>query len=249
MSTVETLTRVTEFRRSWGAFAAAALLGVVAPAGQAAAADWQSVESIESTAADFAAAQLDADGEEIRAEAGELDGRLRMTRCEKPLSAFLPNGTGNGSRLIVGVRCEGDKPWKVYVPVRIARFGDVLVVTRALPRGHLLSEADLRTERRDLAARLQSYITEFSQLPGRRLKRSVVAGTMLTHAMVDAEKIIRRGQKVTLVVEDGGMQIRMAGTALSDGAMDQRIRVENASSRRVVEGIVRSTEIVEIMLN
>jgi flagella basal body P-ring formation protein FlgA len=54
---------------------------------------------------------------------------------------------------------------------------------------------------------------------------------------------------VTLVVDNGGMEIRMAGKALSDGALDQRIRVENVSSRRVVEGIVRSAEIVEIRLN
>jgi flagella basal body P-ring formation protein FlgA len=77
----------------------------------------------------------------------------------------------------------------------------------------------------------------------------VLAGTPITHNLVDAERIVRRGQKVTLVVDDGGMEIRMAGRALSDGALDQRIRVENVSSRRVVEGVVRSAEVVEIRLN
>ena len=33
-----------------------------------------------------------------------------------------------------------------------------------------------------------------------------------------------------------------------DGALNQRIRVENLNSGRVVEGIVRSPEIVEILV-
>lgn len=40
----------------------------------------------------------------------------------------------------------------------------------------------------------------------------------------------------------------MAGTALMDGAVGQRIRVKNTSSGRIVEGIVRSREHVEILL-
>lgn len=245
MQSVGTLTAATEIRRGLSALAALAF-ALLAPA---AAADWQPVDSIRETAARYAASQLGADGADMRVEAGELDSRLRMKRCDAPLSGFLPNGMGNGNRLVVGVRCEGSKPWKLYVPVRIARYGDVLVVTRSLPRGHLLTAADVRSEKRDLSSHLNTYAGSLGQLPGRRLKRPVLAGTPITHNMVDAERVVRRGQKVTLVVDNGGMEIRMAGKALSDGALDQRIRVENMSSRRVVEGVVRSAEVVEIRLN
>jgi flagella basal body P-ring formation protein FlgA len=246
MRNVRTLTAATENRRRWRGLAAFAL---TLCAGAAGAADWQPVESIRETAARHAAGQLGADGDDIRVEAGELDSRLRMNRCDVPLTGFLPNGMGNGNRLVVGVRCEGSKPWKLYVPVRIARYAQVLVVTRSLPRGHVLGTGDVRTERRDLSSHLKTYAGSLAELPGRRLKRPVLAGTALTHHLVDAEQIIRRGQKVTLVVDDAGMEIRMAGRALSDGALDQRIRVENVSSRRVVEGVVRSAEVVEIRLN
>lgn len=243
-----TLTAATEIRRGRSALAALALV-LVLFAGGAAAADWQPIESIRETAARYAASQLGAEGDDVRVEAGELDTRLRMNRCDVPLSGFLPNGMGNGNRLVVGVRCEGTKPWKLFVPVRIARYADVLVVTRSLPRGHVLSAEDVHPERRDLSNHLQTYAGSLRQLPGRRLKRPVLAGTPLTHNMVDAEQIVRRGQKVTLVVDNGTMEIRMAGRALSDGALEQRIRVENVSSRRVVEGIVRSPEVVEIRMN
>jgi flagella basal body P-ring formation protein FlgA len=52
---------------------------------------------------------------------------------------------------------------------------------------------------------------------------------------------------VTLLAQVDGMSVRMAGRALSDALVNQRIKVENLSSGKVVEGIARSSEIVEIV--
>jgi flagella basal body P-ring formation protein FlgA len=40
----------------------------------------------------------------------------------------------------------------------------------------------------------------------------------------------------------------MQGRALSDGLINQRVKVENLSSGKVVEGIARSQQVVEIIL-
>jgi flagella basal body P-ring formation protein FlgA len=52
---------------------------------------------------------------------------------------------------------------------------------------------------------------------------------------------------VTLVAGNGDVSVRMAGRALSDGLVNQRVRVENLSSGRIVEGIARSEQVVEIV--
>jgi flagella basal body P-ring formation protein FlgA len=39
----------------------------------------------------------------------------------------------------------------------------------------------------------------------------------------------------------------MPGRALSDGLINQRIKVENLSSGKIVEGIARSQQVVEII--
>ena len=62
-----------------------------------------------------------------------------------------------------------------------------------------------------------------------------------------AAKAVQRGQTVTLVADAGGMSVRMAGRALSDGLMNQRVRVQNLSSGKIVEGIARSEQVVEII--
>ena len=58
---------------------------------------------------------------------------------------------------------------------------------------------------------------------------------------------MQRGQSVTLVADVGGMSVRMAGKVLSDGMVNQRVRVQNLSSGRIVEGIARSEQVVEII--
>lgn len=60
--------------------------------------------------------------------------------------------------------------------------------------------------------------------------------------------LIHRGQQVTLIAGSGGFQVRMSAVAPSDGRLADRIRVQNLSSQRVVEGIVRSDNVVEVPL-
>jgi len=62
-----------------------------------------------------------------------------------------------------------------------------------------------------------------------------------------AAKAVQRGQSVTLVADLGGMSVRMAGKAMSDGLINQRVKVQNLSSGKIVEGIARSEQVVEII--
>jgi flagella basal body P-ring formation protein FlgA len=51
-----------------------------------------------------------------------------------------------------------------------------------------------------------------------------------------------------LIARAGGLEVRMAGIALADGRASESIRVQNLSSQRIVEGIVRSDTLVETPL-
>jgi flagella basal body P-ring formation protein FlgA len=59
--------------------------------------------------------------------------------------------------------------------------------------------------------------------------------------------VVQRGQTVTLIASGGGVSVRMAGRAMNDGLVNQRVRVENLSSGKIVEGIARSEQVVEII--
>ena len=226
-------------------FAVACFGGASAAAGTS---DWQPTATITATAENYLKSRIGADATRTAVQAGKLDPRHRLARCSKPLSAFLRRGTKISARTVVGVRCDGTKPWKVYVPVDVVVTDQVLVARRTLPRDHVITADDLKVEQRDVSRLVSGYVSDISQLVGQRLKTQLMAGRILTPQMLKAALAIRRGQSVTLVASGGGVSIRMAGTALMDGALGQRIRVENTKSGRIVEGIVRSGEQVEILL-
>ena len=160
----------------------------------------------------------------------------------------MRRGTEIGPRTIVGVGCDSPKSWTLYVPVNLFVTTEVLVAARTLPRGHLLTAGDLSRDERDVSRMHTGYLTDIRELAGQRLKHQVIAGRPITPAMIEADRIIARGQTVTLVASGPGISVTMTGKALTDGALNQRIRVENLNSGRTIEGIVRSREQVEILL-
>ena len=83
---------------------------------------------------------------------------------------------------------------------------------------------------------------------GRRLRRGVDEGAALTPALLDAAILVRRGQQVIIEAQGSGLAITMAGVARADGALGQTIPVENLSSGRRLDGIVRSAKSVEVLL-
>lgn len=220
-------------------------IGTDAFAGQA----WQPIDDISATAESYLRARSGDSAGTTTVRAGALDPRHRLPLCDAPLEGFMRRGAKIDARTIVGVRCTGSKPWKVYVPVDVIVTASVLAAGRPLPRGHLVASGDVSLVERDVSTMHRGYYTDIAGLTGLRLKQPLMAGQVITPAMLAADRIIRRGQTVTIVAAGGGINISMSGKALSDGALNQRIRVENSNSGRVVEGIVRSSEHVEILVS
>lgn len=236
--------RVADGRLPPGPYISVCALLLIAALPVHGAAATQSLAAIEKVAERFLAST----GGNGTAQAVPLDRRLRLARCDRPLDAFMRAGAQIRQRTIVGVRCSGSQPWKVYVPVNLIDARAVVVTSRALPRGHELTAADLDMQERDVSRLAGGYATEASAVVGQKLKQSLRAGSMVTTRVLASKLLVRRGQSVTLRASNDAINIRVAGKALMDGALGQRIRVENAGSGRVVEGLVRSAELVEILV-
>jgi len=226
----------------------ACVLGACLVCGGAGAQAWQSLESIRTAALAHVRGELAEGGAQRDVEIPALDPRLHLAACDAPLSAFTPPGTRRGANGSVGVRCAGPQPWKIYVSVRVSSRDRVLVANRALPRDAVLTAADLTLVERDVGTLSQGYLSDAAELDGMRLRRPIAAGAVLTSAMLAAVPLVSRGQQVTLEAQTGGVHIRMGGEALAEAALGQRVRVKNLSSERVVEGVVRSDEVVEVSL-
>ncbi|MNI74575.1 flagellar basal body P-ring biosynthesis protein FlgA [compost metagenome] len=73
---------------------------------------------------------------------------------------------------------------------------------------------------------------------GRIARRPLPAGTLLSSNDLVAQRLIKRGDSVALVSRRGSVEVRIAGRALGDAGQNERVSVENLSSRRIVQGTV-----------
>jgi flagella basal body P-ring formation protein FlgA len=209
---------------------------------------WQRLEDIRVAAVEHVRAELASGTAKRSVEAAALDQRLHLVACDAPLEAFTAPGVNAGASRTVGVRCASPQPWKIYVSVRVSSRDRVLVASRPLARDAVIAADDLRYEERDIDLLAQGYVTNPQRLAGMRLRRPAAEGAVITPSMIAAAPLVARGQQVTLEAADAGVHIRMAGEALEEATLGERIRVRNVSSARIVEGIVRSPEVVEVLL-
>lgn len=241
--TTDTLRKMTVPRRG---LVLAVLLLAGAPLG-AEAPQWHPHENIRMTAEHFAAERAGTrDDDGVSARAGRLDARLRLRNCQEPLEAFLPPGRELRSSTTIGVRCPGPVQWQVFVPVHMEVSRPVVVLTNSVRRGQALEAEDLELRERDTASLHRGYLESIDEALGMQLRRNLTPGTVLRPGHLDMQRLIERGQNVTLRANNSSVQVSMGGKALENGGPGERIAVENRSSGRELEGVVVDGHTVEI---
>jgi flagellar basal body P-ring formation protein FlgA len=176
-----------------------------------------------------------------------LDTRLRLARCTQPLSASLPASARLGARATVGVSCAAPQ-WSVYLTVNIETQMPVAVLRNAGARGAALTPVDVEIRTIRVPGLPATYITSVEQLADRHLKQTAAPGTALTVDLLAADVLVKRGQRVLLVAQAGGIEVRAQGEAVADARPNGRVRVLNLSSRRIVEGQVEGRDRVRVSL-
>lgn len=176
------------------------------------------------------------------------DPRLKLAACDRPLVAFLPPGGQLWGNTSVGVRCAGSKPWTVYLTAAVKGMRKVVVLRRAVPRGAMLSPGDLALEEREVTDRPDAYLYDIDRAAGMIAKRALATHAVLSATMLGAPLLVRRGQQIILLARTAGLEVRMSGTALSDGAEGEVVRCKNAASNRIVEGLVIRPGVIQVTM-
>ena len=203
-------------------------------------------ETIRAAAESFVKSQLPRGANVASVTAGALDNRLRLVRCTGGLHAQLPAGAALQSRTMIGVGCEGPVRWTVYVPVTVESRISVLILKHPVPRDARLTVEDVTVETRKVTGLATAFLTDASDLQGRSIERPLPMGTTLTMDMFKPDLVIKHGQEVTLVAAAGGIEVRAAGRALADAAGGARLKVQNLSSLKVVEGVAEGPDLVRV---
>ena len=235
-----------------GAVDPAALAGAApasaAAAGAAAPSNYQDLAQLESLVRAEALRQFPPLTNRQRLVVGPIEPKLELAKCRSPIRSFLSTAHHMQDRATIELRCQDGKEWHLYVQVRVVGTSPVAVAVHAIVSGSVLKVSDLRIEEHDISDLPLGYMDDPEVVAGLTAGRPIPSGAYITNQLLVAPKAVQRGQTVTLVADTGGVSIRMAGRALSDGVLNQRVKVTNLSSGKIVEGIARSEQVVEIIL-
>lgn len=207
-----------------------------------------SLDDIANTAHDFVMEQVQTDNEDIHVVVGRLDARLKLHQCSIPLEAYSQNYEMRQGRSTVGIRCNDIKPWTLYVPITVKNFKKVATLKHALTRNTVLSDDDISLQKMNINRLPSGYFDDLEQLKGKVLTQSLSKGAVLTQHHIKLPMAIKRGQRVTVIARNSVIEVRMEGTALSKGAIGERIKVKNMKTKRIIEGVIINKHLISVNL-
>ncbi|MDR1577960.1 MAG: flagellar basal body P-ring formation chaperone FlgA [Deltaproteobacteria bacterium] len=161
---------------------------------------------------------------------------------------FVPLPSSNPSYLTgtIFFSVNGRDAARLRISAQIDLQMAALVAARDLPRGHILSEADL-SESLVAYSHAKGALRETSQAVGQTLRVSLRAGSPVRDRDLVQTSMVKKGETVTIVAQSGGLKVTALGQAKQDGALGQTIAVINQDSKKTISGKVIGPGMVEVM--
>lgn len=123
---------------------------------------------------------------------------------------------------------------------------DVPVPVRRLMPDELVTDRDVQMVSLPWA-RLNDYaVTQYEDVVGMQVVRVLNPGRPVLSGSISPPIIISRGERVSLQLVHGAMQLEAKGKALTDAYVGQEVRVMNIASNKTVTGIAMADGIVEV---
>jgi len=147
---------------------------------------------------------------------------------------------------LVAADVAGREEARVWVKTEIKVFDEVVVSSVPLGYHDLIASKDVRMARREISSLSGRPFAQLDDVIGRQAVRTIEANEILTPRLLERPALMKRGSSVTLVYETEGLRIETPGTAEEGGKVGDFIQVKNASSGKVLRGIVVDGRIVKV---
>ncbi len=160
---------------------------------------------------------------------------------------IVSGGTANSGRQRLTITCPDQPGWRIQVSTEVQLWLPVLVTTRIIDRGEVITNADIKRQEIDINKTPRGFYHQPSQVTGMGAKRRLRANQVLNPGLIALPLAVKRGDKVKIVATQDGISASMSGEALENGSKGEVIRVKNISSNKTVEtkvlenGVVTST--------
>ncbi len=193
-------------------------------------------------------AELAAKGYRVELNTGNFGPLITERSCMNPLAIKLTTEPLQQQRNTVELRCESNEPWRLYLNVEIHLYDQVVAAARNIPRNTRITPADLMTQEHIINKSHYTSYREIDAIVGMVAKQTLREGAIVQPRQLSAPELVKRGDRVVIVADNGRVAIKMNGVALEDGRKGEQISIKNLSSSRIVKGYVSEMGVVNVVL-
>lgn len=164
---------------------------------------------------------------------------VRVDFAGVPLSGKLP--------LRVELFVNGQPEARFVATAFVDDWREIPVLRRGVERGMLIQPGDVQMVRLNVNSHPGDIVHDVNGIIGRRAKNSISAGETIRRSAVDIPPVIEKGKRVSMVYEVTGLRATAVGIAQEDGQLGDKIRLQNESSKRFVEGRIINPQEVRVL--
>lgn len=133
-----------------------------------------------------------------------------------------------------------------HVKVNLWVLMGVVVSTKGISSGTVLGDRDVKLVQKWYNAVPQNRVSDLREAVGKKLTVSVNPHTEITKNVLKDCPVVKRGEPVRIILDNGTLCITAIGVSQEDGALGDVIRVQNAASRRVIHARVKGNGLVAV---
>jgi flagella basal body P-ring formation protein FlgA len=137
---------------------------------------------------------------------------------------------------------------RVRITGRVHRILDLPVLTRPVAPGEAITARDIETIALRGDRLSQTFVSAAADLIGKTPKRSIRPGEPVRPSDLQIPVVIRKGELVTIVLQDAALFLTAQGKALEDGAQGQAIHVSNTRSGKMLDATVTGSGAVALAI-
>ena len=125
-------------------------------------------------------------------------------------------------------------------------FTDVVVARSFLKKGQIIQEKDLQLANKNISLLAPDVVTDFEEVVGKRTTLTMNSQEAFRKGMVERAPLVKKGDRITLIVENNHFRITSVGEVQEEGGRGERIRLLNVVSKREVYGRVLDANTAQV---
>jgi flagellar basal body P-ring formation protein FlgA len=150
-------------------------------------------------------------------------------------------------RVWVDVRVAGEFVRSVPVDFAVNAYRDAWVVPVGLARGAVVTPEAMQRKEVDVArVEHRGAALATASTDDLRTRRTLAAGEVLAARDVERVPAVARGQRITVLSRNGGLELQASAEALQDGQVGQKVRVKTTGAQEPVLALVVAPGRVEV---